>query len=519
MQCNDARTLFSQIAEKSITMQIPRTDMDFLFTNGYVTVMQKGEYDQASAEVSNLEKMRADLQTEKDEELQEASNLYQEEKKTHSILFHFEAKEKKEAELEKAETEKSVVSKEEADITEKDSKLTELIQKRTMIDRMVPYDGKYIALSALGVTTLNDLNIRNYRLSDTEFTAFIEESKETSSELQAIAERASVYVATLRTRFFFDTDLSQLWSVGIGLGKLQGDQNQISQRFLQAMDIVEHFSSTMENKMLAAEIMTSTRPNPNQSTNNSDLQDLSQTLKTIDRKIRHDAKVPKQLSAGVAAIILFGRRFDGTFPTDRFVTFSKTTASCESAAILSVTNVPTDQLTAKFLSFRALFGNWGFDMSEDTELASAYLSISELGPDDVRTKMAIIVDALRNYLEYPLVATAILTSIPTLEANETLDLMEKAYSTIGTYANELERSELISLSVRMIHGIKNELVEELDPTARIMNTPIQFMYNPSPVFFLYRAPLITVHSSYFATFSGVGGYHPAHVHGVGGFMG
>jgi hypothetical protein len=133
--------------------------------------------------------------------------------------------------------------------------------------------------------------------------------------------------------------------------------------------------------------------------------------------------------------------------------------------------------------------------------------------------MTIIIDALKNYLEYPLVAAAILTSIPTLEANETLDLMEKAYSLLGSFAAGLERSELISLSVRMIHGIKNQLVKEIDPTAKIMTTPVQFTYVPSNIFFIYYAPLIIAHSSYYSTFSGIGGYHPAHVHGVGGFMG
>ncbi len=133
--------------------------------------------------------------------------------------------------------------------------------------------------------------------------------------------------------------------------------------------------------------------------------------------------------------------------------------------------------------------------------------------------MTIIVDALKNYLEYPLVATAILTSIPTLEANETLDLMEKTYSLLWSYAIGLERSELISLSVRMIHGIKNELVKQLDPTAKIANTPVQFTHAPSNIFFLYRAPLIVAHSSYYSTFSGIGGMHPGHVHGVGGGFG
>ncbi len=133
--------------------------------------------------------------------------------------------------------------------------------------------------------------------------------------------------------------------------------------------------------------------------------------------------------------------------------------------------------------------------------------------------MAIIVDALKNYLAYPLVAAAILTSIATLEANETLDLMEKAFSLLASYAGGLQRSELVSLSVRMIHGIKNELVRQLDPTAKIMNTPIQFIHAPSPIFFPYRGPLIIVHHSYFSTYSSIGGYHPAHVHGFGGGFG
>jgi hypothetical protein len=304
------------------------------------------------------------------------------------------------------------------------------------------------------------------------------------------------------------------------LAKLQGDQNQIIERFLLALGDLQHLKSTMENKMMAAEIMTSLRSDTSKMlTNNSDLQGLSASLASLDKQLRQHSKVPNQLSAGVAAVIMSGRRFDGTYPTDRFVEFSKVTRSYESAAILAVMNLPSDQLTGKFQSFRSLFGSWGYETSEDTELASAFLSISDLGPDDVKTKMTIIIDALRNYLEYPLVAASILASIQTLEANETLDLMEKAYSLLAPFASGLDRSEMVTLSVRMIHGIRNELVKELDPTAKITATPMQFTYAPSNIFFPYFMPLIIVHSSYYSTFSGIGGSHPAHVHGVGGFMG
>lgn len=518
MKCSDVRTFFSRIAEKSVSMQIQSADLDFFSANGYLSRMTKEDYDRASAEVSNLGQMSEALQNEEVEEKGAEVTLEEEEKKTHSILFHLEGKEKKEAELQREESEKEAVSKEEEEIAQRESAITDLIQKKSMIDRMVQYGDEYLALTGTGVVTLNDLNIRNYRVSDNEFSDFIQENKSITDELRAITGRGSFYVSSIRTGFP-KADLSQLWSVSIGLAKLQGDQNQINTWFILALGILQHLKSTLENKMMAAEIISSLKAYPSQTAgSDSDPQSLAKSLVSLDKELRK-SKVPKQLSAGVAATIMAGKRFDGTYPTDKFAEFKQITPSYESAAILSVMNVPSDQLTNKFQSFRSLFSSWGYSTSEDSELASAYLAISNLGPDDVRTKMNIIIDSLKNYLEYPLVAAAILTSIPTLEANETLDLMEKASSLLATVATGLQRSELISLAVRMIHGIRNELVKELDPTAKITNTPVQFTYASHPNFFFLYPPLIIVHSSYFSTYSGIGGFHPAHVHGVGGFAG
>ncbi len=518
MKCNDVQTFFFQIASKSVSTQIPASDMDFLVNNGYLSIMEKGDYDQAAAKVSNLTQMNIDLANAENADRSANNALQEDQRKTHSITFLFESKESKEAERQKVENEKNVALGIEADITERETKINELIHKKSIVDRMVPYNGKYLSLTGIGIKMFNDLSVRNYRVSDWEFSDFVEEIQNTFSELHSIAERGSFHVANLKNSFP-TVDVSELWSVSIGLSKIQGDPQQIGQRFLFALDLLQHFDCTQENKMMAGEIMAASKATPTQTNTNSDLQDLSESLKHLDHQIKHDAHVPNALSAGVAATILFGRRFDGTFPTDRFVEFSKITSSYESAAILSIFNVPSDQLASKFQSYRSLFNSWGFELSEDTELASAYLAVSDLGPDDVRSKLTIIQNGLRNYLEYPLVASAILASISTLEANEILDLMEKASFMLGFYVGDLERSEVISLAVRMIHGIKNELVKELDPTATIVKTPVQFTYIPAGIFFLYRAPLIIAHSSYYSTFSGIGVYHPAHVHGVGGFMG
>ncbi|MBO0888511.1 hypothetical protein J2P12_05360 [Candidatus Bathyarchaeota archaeon] len=510
----------SQISDKQALAQGSQVDLNYLSTNGYLNVMKKEDYDQAVSDVSNLGQMNVQMLNETSEARAAAATLAKDEGHTHSILFHLEGREKQEAELQRLEAERIATAKEQSDVAALDLRIKDLIQKKSITDRMVPYDGEYLSLTGLGVLTLNDLNVRNYRVSDMEFSSFVEERMETLGELHSIAQNGGLQETSLKTRLP-QADYSQLWNVSIGLAKLQADQNQINQRFLLALGALQHFGSTLDNKMMAAEIMTSMSTRPSQSSiDNSDLQGMSNALQSLEHDVRHHAHVPKELSAGVAATMLFGRRYDGTYPLDKLIEYAKMTRSYESAAILSVMNDPSNLLPNKFQSFRMMFSYWGYQMSEDTELASAYLAISDLGgPNDVSTKLAIIVGALKTYLEYPLVAAAILASIPTFEANETLDLMEKAYSQLWRFAVGLERSELISLAVRIIHGIKNELVKQLDPTAKIANTPIQFTHPPSVIFFPFRGPLIIAHSSYYSTFSGIGGAHPAHVHGVGGFGG
>ncbi len=491
--------------------------MDFLTSNGYISLLQKEQYEQALTEISDLGKVSEDLWREQQEAESAKLLLEKDEGKTHSIFFHFESEDKKKAKLEEVESQRKVALKEQTDVTEADSKLKEHLQLKSTIDRMVPYDGRYVSLTGLGVITLNDLNIRNYRVADAQFSDFVQERMATYGEFRSIADKGSYYTSVLKTQFP-EEDLSQLWSVSIGLGKLQGDPNQISQRYLLSLDIARRFGSNLENEMMAAEIITASKVNPSQAPADSDLQSLAESLVDLEEKIRHDAHVPRELSVGIAATILFARRYDGTFPVDRLMQFSRLTPSYEAAAVLSVLNVPAEQISTKFVQYRSLFGGLGYEESDDTELSSAYLAISDFEADQVRYKMNIILDALKNYLEYPLVATAILTSIATLEANETLDLMEKASTLLGRFSPNLERSELISLSVRMIHGIRNELVKQLDPTGTITQTPIQFTHAPSPIFFIYRTPLIIAHSAYHSTFSSLGGAHPAHVHG-GGFTG
>jgi hypothetical protein len=382
-------------------------------------------------------------------------------------------------------------------------------------------------LTWLGTVTLNDLNTRNYRVADEDFSDFSAELKATYAELRSIADNAISYVTLLKPKIPKIEDLdnsndenrdggqpavqapSLLWSVALGLAKLQGEPNQIGQRFSQAFYDLHNFDSTIPNKLMAAEIITAL--------GGEEIQNLESVLKDLDHQVKNQG-VPKELSAGIAATIMAGRRYDGTYPMDRFIQFKQLTMSYEAAAILAVINVPWNDLASKFQSFRAMFTAWGNMASEDTEIASAFLAIGELNANEAEEKLKYIVEQLKNYLEYPLVAAAILASIPVFEAHEVLDLMEKAVTLLSAYAIGLERSEMVALAVRMIHGVRNELVKEIDPTAKLTQTPVQYTYAPHPLFLWYY-PVIVAHSTYHANFSGMGGFHPAHSHGIGGFAG
>jgi hypothetical protein len=530
LKCSEVRSFLSQVSDRQEPIApISSSDLDYLSANNYVLRTAKEDHDKGLAEVARVSQIieQANAEHTETERVEEA--LRQDEKKEHAFTFHFEGKEAKEEQQEKVEAETAAVSKDEADLAQMDATVNALIEEKSTIDRMVVYDGGYISLTGMGTVVLNDLNVRNYRVADEEFPDFTSEIKATYAELRTIAERASSYAFLIKSLVpdiekvvdYTGVDAGELaqevaeatslmWGTAIGLAKLREDTGQIGQRFTQAVNGIWQLDSTTPNKLMAAEVMTALA--------GQDVNALASDLKNLEKELRRQS-VPKELSAGVAAAVMAGRRFDGTYPMDSFAQFKQATKSYEAAAILAVTNVPFDGLNAKFQGFRSLFTSWGYTTSEDTEVASAFLAIGELGPDEIDEKLKYIVEQLRNYLEYPLVGAAILASIPVFEAHEVLDLMEKAVTLLTRYVSGLERSAQVALAIRTIHGVRNELVKKIDPTATITSTPIQFTYAPHPGLFLWFRPVIIAHSSYHATFSGMGGFHPAHSHGIGGFAG
>ena len=523
MKCGEARTFLSQLYDREPVTPVPSADLEYLSANGYVLKTTKEDYEKGASDVARMSQLLTQIDTEKSAEQQAKAALQADERKKHSFQFHFEGRAGKDELSERIQKETAAISGNESELNQLEANVNKLIQQKSTIDRMVACDGEYLSITGLGTLVFSDLSVRNYRVSDQGFPDFITEIKATYAELRSIGDKAASYVSWIRPQVPEIEDLgssdnggddsdilarSLLWSTGIGLAKLPGDPVQIGDRFIESLDAVQT-DSMLPNRFMAAEIMTAA--------SSQDVGSLESILRNLDRELRKQG-VPKEQSAGVAATIMAGRRFDGSYPVDKFVQFKHLTKSSEAASILAIMNVSYDGLSSRFQEFRSLFSSWGYMASEDTEIASAFLGIGELSAAEVEAKLKYIVEQLQNYLAYPIVAAAILASIPVFEAHEVLDLMEKAVTLLTGYSTGLERSQLVTLAVRMIHGVRNEIVRQIDPTAKITETPVQFTYGPHPLFFGYY-PIIIAHGAYHSTFSGLGGFHPAHSHGVGGFAG
>jgi hypothetical protein len=505
--CQDVYTFLTGVSSRNISTTLPDPDLATLQQLLLLQRLTADQYAQMTQDVAALGSAKATIDAETASRAQLASATSADESRTHSILFHFEGKEKQATEEAKATQEESSLRATDADLTGRIQAFNQLLAKRSTLDTLVPYAGGYVGLTTAGLLQLRQLGIRLYRVSDLPFSTYWAESVQVSQDLDNLAALGSRYVAGISSALP-SVDFGYLWAIGIGLAKALPDPVQGGPQFLDAYNRLGALSHNDENRLMSAEILCSAR---------GDLASTLPALGDLEAQVRK-AGVPKESSLGVAAVLLLGQRADGTFATENLATYLSVTKSYESAALLAIVNRPIPEMTQKFGYLRSLFGSWGYEPSEDTELASAYLTISDLPLDGVNTKLAIISKGLATYLQYPLVASSILAAIPVLEANETLNLLEQAYGIVGRRALTLTPPELICLAVRMVHGVRPQTIQNLDTTATAAPAAAGAGYYYGPRFFF--VPILVAHGAYYSTFSGVGGAHPGHAHfGTGGFTG
>jgi hypothetical protein len=500
--CKDVCGFLGQVSSRAVTPSLPDADTARLAQLGLVRLLTADQYRDLTSQVNSLASAQATLTQESVDRNRLASELSHEFARTHSILFHLKSKASEAAEVDQEAKTRAEFQALDADFAQKQAAFNELLSARSTLDSLAPYGDRYVGLTSVGAAALRDLTVRLYRVGDADFEAYLAQAQAIDRELGALATGGAAYCAGLAAGIPA-ADLAYLWAISVGLAKAQPDPALGVPRFVQAYGATNALSGDPVNRLMSSEILVAL-PQP-----------LEQEIPPLTQLV-HDVRglgVPSQSALGVASIVLFGRRTDGSFATDNVRAFLAQTRCYEAAALLGIVNTPADALTAKFHQLRTLFSGWGYDYSEDTELSAAYLAVSEYEPDQVSSKLAILARGLAAYLQYPLVAASILTSVATLEANETLNLVEKAYGIVGSQARGLSQAELICVAVRMVHGIRNELVGNLDATAT--QQPLApgaggIGYAPHPVFF----PILVVHNAYYSTYGGISGVHPGHVHGM-----
>ena len=505
--CQATYQFLQQLRGRAVTTPPADADAAQLAQLGLVSFVTADQYRQMQADVSALGARQNDLAQEAQRTAQLAAEDQREEQRTHSILFHFESQEHRAADVRTEAATRQQLDAANADLARRRQEFNDLLQRRSLFDGLTACGDRYAALTGTGQVATRDLAVRLYRVADSDFAAYWADQQKVAGAFDALAAGAASYAQGLGTALP-QLDRSYLWAASLDLTHRQPDASTGGPKFLNTYRAVANLTSNDENRLLAAEVLFAI---------DAPIEGQLPALKEVVQQVRK-LGVPSESALGVASVLLLGRRADGSIAYDPLRQFLTATRSYEAAALLAVDNVPIDGLSAKLLGARSLFASWGYQASEDVELASAFLATSDLPIDGVQTKLAIVARGLNTYLEYPLVAAAILASVASLEANETLNLLEQAYQVIGRRAMPMTQSELICLGVRMVYGIRDELLRQLDTTARMVPTAPAGgpRFYPRVVF----VPVF-VHAAYYSTFSGVGGAHPAHAHGMagGGFGG
>jgi hypothetical protein len=506
--CTQVAAFLQAVVARSAGAPIADGDLAQLQQNGLVDVLTPDQKTQLEQEVGQLEAAQQAIAEEEERRAQQLDVIDADTRRTHSILFHLQGVDAEEAVVDRLNSEQAALHALEADLAKREADFQQLLVKKAELDVLGPYDGRFIAVTTAGRVALRDLTVALYRVGDTEFSAYWTQASAVDAELGSISTQAESAERALASSLP-EIDPTYLWAVAIGLAKQSSDPVAQVSNFVQAFGAVGALTNNVENRLLSAEVVAGlSAPVP----------DSIAQLDALVKAVR-PLGIPEESAAGVASILLSGRRGDGTYATDLLGSFLRVTPSYESAALLAIVNKPYNDLVAGFGQIKQLFASWNYSVSEDTELSAAYLTLADLPADTVATKMAILARGVGAYLEYPLVAAAVLASIPVLEANETLNLLEKAYEILGQRTGPMSQAQLITLAVRLVHGVDVRSVNELDPTQRVAPStgyPSFRYYGYAPRFWV---PMYIAHGAYFSTYSAFGGAHPGHIHAVGGGVG
>ena len=509
MNCARAQAILNSLNIKQEIADLNEQEGTELKQIGAANIFSEAEYKSLSDEVARLGDAQtaeyADRKSLGDEKILE----FESEKKEQSISFHLRGEQKKEEIRAEISDENSKIKEYSSKLAEDQSVIANLISKKTVMESLYKNGNYYVGMTTTGKALLSNLTLKMYRVSDIALSDYQIQEKAVDDELTEIAKDSVLHFGRLNSSME-NVDESHLWSVCVGLSKIEGDAIAMDKKFVSAYRFLRGESKNSDNVVMGAEMLSESPVDLDKT-----LDQIVELEKTVHKKLH----IAKESAMGVASMLYLGMDQSGNYPFDRLEKYMGVTPSTDAATVMAIINKPMDEIISKFSSMKKIFQSWGYDQSEDTELASAYLAISEIPAEGFQTKLGIIIEGVKNYLEYPLVASAILAEISIFEANEALNLLSRAYTILGRYIRDMDQPELIGLAVRAVHGMRNETIKQLDTTAKIKNTPVQFTYRPYGFVMPYYVGFACVHSGYFATYSAFGGSHPGHIHLSGGTNG
>ena len=509
MDCKRAKAILDNMNLRKTLDDMTQQEGAELMQIGASNILSEEQFKSLSDEVS---KLAADQSEEMSDEMglrKERVDERVDEKKEHGMAFHLRSEKKKDEIRERVAKENEIIGEYTEKISNEQKGIAELISKKTVLESLYKNANSYVGITTTGKALLSNLTLKMYRVSEMTLDEYQAQEKAIEDELTAIAKDSVGHFERLKPSME-DVDETHLWSVCVGLSKIDGDSNAMDEKFVSAYRFFSDESKNSDNVMMGAEMLSESQLELDKA-----FDDIEELKKRVHKKLH----VAKESAVGVASMLFIGMNRAGEYPLDRLENYMRITPSTDAATVMAIVDKPVEDVNHKFDSMRNIFQVWGYEQSEDTELASAYLAISEIPAEGFQTKLGIIIEGVKNYLEYPLVASAILAEISVFEANEALNLLSRSYTILGRYIRGLDQPELIGLAVRAVHGMRNETIKKLDTTAKIKNTPVQFTYRPYGSFMPYYIGFACVHSGYFSTFSSIGGAHPGHIHVSGGTHG
>src|SRR5208283_5471575 len=162
--CKQVYTFLNQISAKNVTAPLSDTDAALLSQRNLVQFLTKTQYLQLQTDVQALGAEQQAIAQEAAQRSGLAREVQDESRKTHSVLFRLEGKQKRAAKLQQETSDEARLKAVDGDLVQKQQQFGQLVSQRSLLDTITPCGDQYVGLTGLGAVELRNLGVRLYRV-------------------------------------------------------------------------------------------------------------------------------------------------------------------------------------------------------------------------------------------------------------------------------------------------------------------------------------------------------------------